>query len=109
MGTFLHVLSEQYRTEHFFGAERSVLTEHLDPMFPRTLALQSSKKVFEISIIIDQIDEIILNSEKERKVPPIHTHGLKLNLSPFFSNEFAYSSIRVQAMLGTGEGIGDYK
>ena len=37
MGTFLHVLSEQYRTEHFFGAERSVLTEHLDPMFPRTL------------------------------------------------------------------------
>ena len=27
MGTFLHVLSEQYRTEHFFfGAERSVLT-----------------------------------------------------------------------------------
>ena len=37
MGTFLHVLSEQYRTEHFFVAERSVLTEHLDPMFPRTL------------------------------------------------------------------------
>ena len=37
MGTFLHVLSEQYRTEHFFGAERSVLIEHLDLMFPRTL------------------------------------------------------------------------
>ena len=37
MGTFLHVLSEQYRTEHFFVAERSVLTEHLDLMFPRTL------------------------------------------------------------------------
>ena len=36
MGTFLHVLSEQYRTEHFFAAERSVLTEHLDPMFPHT-------------------------------------------------------------------------
>ena len=27
----------QNSTEHFFGAERSVLTEHLDPMFPRTL------------------------------------------------------------------------
>ena len=39
MGTFLHVLSEQYRTEHFFGEERSVPTEHLDPMFPRTLVL----------------------------------------------------------------------
>ena len=38
MGTFLHVLSEQYRTEHFFGVERSVLTEHLDQMFPRTLS-----------------------------------------------------------------------
>ena len=37
MGTFFHVLSEQYRTEQFFGAERSVLTEQLDPMFPRTL------------------------------------------------------------------------
>ena len=37
MGTFLYVLSEQYSTEHFFGAECSVLTEHLDPMFPRTL------------------------------------------------------------------------
>ena len=32
IGTFQNVLSE-----HFFGAERSVLTEHLDPMFPRTL------------------------------------------------------------------------
>ena len=37
IGTFLNVLSEQNSTEHFFGAERSVLTEHLDPMFPRTL------------------------------------------------------------------------
>ena len=38
MGTFLHVLSEQYRTQTiFFGAKRSVLTEHLDLMFPRTL------------------------------------------------------------------------
>ena len=45
MGTFLHVLSEQYRTEHFFGAERSVLTEHLDPMFPRTLAICSVKTI----------------------------------------------------------------
>ena len=27
----------QNSTEHFFGAERSVLTEHLDPMFPLTL------------------------------------------------------------------------
>ena len=40
MGTFFHVLSEQYRTEHFFGAEGSVLIEHLDPMFPRTLDQQ---------------------------------------------------------------------
>ena len=40
MGTFFHVLSEQYRTEQFFGAERSVLTEQLDPMFPRTLMLR---------------------------------------------------------------------
>ena len=39
MATFLHVLSEQYRTEHFFGAERSVLTEHLDLMFPRSLTI----------------------------------------------------------------------
>ena len=38
METFLHGLSEQYRTEHFFGAKRSVLTEHLDPMFPRALS-----------------------------------------------------------------------
>ena len=30
MGTFLHVLSEHYRIEHFFGADRSVLTEHLE-------------------------------------------------------------------------------
>ena len=37
MGTFFNVLSEQNITEHFFGVERSVLTEHLDPMFPRTL------------------------------------------------------------------------
>ena len=37
IGTFQNVLSEQNSTEHFFGAERSVLTEHLDPMFPRTL------------------------------------------------------------------------
>ena len=37
MGTFLHVLSEN-STEHFFGAERSFLTEHLDQMFPRTLS-----------------------------------------------------------------------
>ena len=42
MGTFLHVLSEQYRTEHFFGVERSVLTEHLDLVFPRTLLLKSA-------------------------------------------------------------------
>ena len=41
MGTFLHVLSEQYRTEHFFVAERSVLTEHLYPMFPRTLTYRA--------------------------------------------------------------------
>ena len=40
-------------------------------------------KVFEISIIIDQIDEIILNSEKERKVPPIHTR-LEAKFKPFF-------------------------
>ena len=37
MGTFFNVLSEQNITEHFFGVERSVLTEHLDPVFPRTL------------------------------------------------------------------------
>ena len=46
MGTFLHVLSEQYRTEHFFGAESSVLTEHLDPMFPRTLSQMNKKVAF---------------------------------------------------------------
>ena len=39
MGTFFNVLSEQNITEHFFGVERSVLTEHLDSMFPRTLLL----------------------------------------------------------------------
>ena len=39
MGTFFNVLSEQNITEHFFGVERSVLTEHLDPVFPRTLHL----------------------------------------------------------------------
>ena len=38
IGTFLNVLSEQNSTEHFFGGERSVLTEHLDLMFPRTLS-----------------------------------------------------------------------
>ena len=37
MGTFFNVLLEQNITEHFFGVERSVLTEHLDPVFPRTL------------------------------------------------------------------------
>ena len=37
MGTFFNVLSEQNITEHFFGVERSVLTEHLDTVFPRTL------------------------------------------------------------------------
>ena len=37
--TFSNVLSEQNSKEHFFGAERSVLTEHLDLMFPRTLIL----------------------------------------------------------------------
>ena len=40
MGTFSNVQSEQNIAEHFFGAERSVLTEHLDPMFPRTLVEQ---------------------------------------------------------------------
>ena len=34
---FFNVLSEQNRAEDFLGAERSVLTENLDPMFPRTL------------------------------------------------------------------------
>ena len=33
--TFSNVLSEQSRT--FFGEERSVLRENLNPMFPRTL------------------------------------------------------------------------
>ena len=40
IGTFLNVLSEQNNTEHFFGGERSVLTEHLDLMFPRTLLVK---------------------------------------------------------------------
>ena len=40
MGTFFNVLSEQNITEHFFfGVERSVLTEHWDPVFPRTLIM----------------------------------------------------------------------
>ena len=37
MGTVLHVQCS-VRTEHFFGAERSVLTERLDPMFPKYIA-----------------------------------------------------------------------
>ena len=46
MGTFFNVLSEQNITEHFFGVERSVLTEHLDPMFPRTLLKMIQVKLF---------------------------------------------------------------
>ena len=44
IGTFLNVLSEQNSTEHFFGGERSVLTEHLDLMFPRTLPQNTTPK-----------------------------------------------------------------
>ena len=34
MRTFFIVLSEQNIAEKIFGREDSVLTEHLDPMFP---------------------------------------------------------------------------
>ena len=37
----------QNSTEHFFGAERSVLTEHLDPMFPRTLNVNQTQGRFD--------------------------------------------------------------
>ena len=53
MGTFFNVLSEQNITEHFFGVERSVLSEHLNPVFPRTLKLSTRKWTLDSCEIVD--------------------------------------------------------
>ena len=77
MGTFFNVLSEQNITEHFFGVERSVLTEHLDPVFPRTLFhmyLISTNEWFheklhrKYTFIFGKFDFINIISCKKRKL-----------------------------------------
>ena len=44
-GKIFNVLSEQNITEHFFGVERSVLTEHLDPVFPEFPEMEFSSNI----------------------------------------------------------------
>ena len=64
IGTFLNVLSEQNSTEHFFGGERSVLTEHLNLMFPRTLPRSGALTTqdYAILIFVEEVHATFCNS-----------------------------------------------
>ena len=69
IGTFLNVLSEQNSTEHFFGVERSVLTEHLELMFPRTLGVGDPRGVGIFAPLLNRCDGKI--QEIIREISPL--------------------------------------
>ena len=88
IGTFLNVLSEQNSTEHFFGGERSVLTEHLDLMFPRTLnSLQINLRILHFPLNLKGLITYLIGTLRKNPsniVPSVC-------LSVFFSKKFNHT------------------